>query len=315
MDVYKKLGNNKCHKTVAKDLKISDAHVGRIAQFLVIEYFLVPQSLKSQARFYYKTKRIPTPKIISDVLNLNRHDGESFLCGIHRNLYRSELKSEITQRVIDCCRLITPKGTKKYLFPPNKNLKIGFNIIIHDGKNKKSVVFSLDRIYLTRDELPLSDEIIGERVRRIAYNVQHFFKIKLGMPKPVGKSKEYAFTPKESVLVDALEEITFEINSPVGTVKGDCSGNPLVCDGKEIEFDNADLAMTYAKMIPVTNMIGWTVVDNQKRIGHLETDVIDIKSMLEETKPMLERIVDYVNEEQKKKENREDEKNTDPSYS
>lgn len=303
MDVYKKLGVNKVHKTVADKIGISESHVGRIAGFLVEEYFLVPQSLKSQSRFYYTTKRIPTPKILYKLLNpRKKHDEGSSLCGIHNLQYKSKLKSDVTQIVINWCKLITPKGTKKYLYPPNKNLKYNFNIIIHDGKNKKSVMFYLNRIHLTVDELPLSDEIIKERVNRIAYNVQHFFKIKLGMPKPVGKSKEYALIPKEKFLVDALEEITFEINSPVGTVKGDSSGNPLVFDGREIEFSTKDLAMTYANIIPVTHMIGWAVVDNQVNIENLESEVRRIKDMLSETKPMLKKIVNYIDTEEKAKE-------------
>lgn len=308
MDVYKKLRDGKCHKTTAEKLKISESHVGRIAHFLVEEYFLVPQSLKSQTRFYVKTERVPTLKILCDVINFRRnHDGGSSVCGIHKLQYRSELEGKVTQRVIDRCRLITPKGTKKYLFPRSKKLKHGFNIIIHDGKNKKSVMFYLNRIHLTLIELPVSDDIIKERIRRIAYNVQHYFKIKLGLPQPVGKSFEYAFVPKEKFLVDALEDATFEIDSPVGKVKADKSGDSEVLDRKEIEFNNKDLAKTYLKMIPTVHMIGQLVLDNNDRIEHLEEEFVDIKSMLSETKPMLEMIVKYIDDEQKLKELREKE--------
>ena len=50
MNVYKKLIKNKCNKIAAKDLEISETHVGRIANFLVLEFFLFnisPQILLS----------------------------------------------------------------------------------------------------------------------------------------------------------------------------------------------------------------------------------------------------------------------------
>jgi hypothetical protein len=303
MDVYKRLRRNKCHNTVAKDLGISPAHVGRIADFLVEEYFLVPEVFKSKVKLYVKTKRIPTPKILFDIITNKQHDeGGSLICGVHNLQYRSNLTSDISPKVIISCKEISPKGTKKYLFPPNKNLKLAFNLIIHDGKYRKSVMFYLNRIHLTVSELSISDEILDERIRRIAYNVQYFFKIKIDLPKPVGKKYEYAFVPKEKFLVDTLEEITFEINSRVGTIKGDASGNPLVLNGKEIEFDNKNLAMTYVKIIPFTHMLGLTVEDHRGRIENLEHEVIEIKGMISETKPMLERIIIYINNEEKLRE-------------
>ncbi len=311
MDVYRKLSNYKCHKSVAGDLEISEAHVGRIADFLVREYFLVPETLKSQTKLYVKTKRIPTPKILYDVIH---DDGGSSDCAPHILQYRSNLKSDITEEVITSCRLISPKGTKKYLFPPNKNLKLNFNLIIHDGKYRKSIMFYLNRIHFTVTELSLLDEIIDERIKRIAYNVQKFLKIKIDLPIPIGSKKEYAFIPREKFLVDVLDEITFEIKSPVGTMKGDKSGDPRILNGKEMEFDNKDLAMTYVKIIPVVHMIGQTVVDYRGRIEHLEHDVIDIKGMISDIKPMLERIVIYIDNEQKFKELNADKKRVDLSY-
>ena len=303
MDVYKGLVQNKCHTTVAENLSISPAHVGRIADFYVKEYFLVPESIKSHTKLYVKTKRVPTPKILFDIINFKKHhDGGSSICGFHNMQYRSNLMSDISPKVIVSCRLISPKGTKKYLFPPNKNLKLPFKLIFHDGKFRKSVMFYLNRIHLTVSELSISDEILDERIRRIAFNVQHFFKIKIDLPKPVGKKNEIAFIPKERFLVDALEETTFEINSRVGTIKGDASGNPLILNGKEIEFDNKNLAMTYVKIIPVTHMIGLAVEDHRGRIENLEHEVIEIKGMISETKPMLERIIIYINNEEKLRE-------------
>lgn len=303
MGVYKRLAQNMSHITVAENLGVSPAHVGRIADFLVEEYFLVPESIKSQTKLYVKTKRIPTPKVLFDIITAKKHyDGGSSICGIHNLQYRSNLISDITPKVIVSSREISPKGTKKYLFPPNKNLKLTFNLIIHDGKYRKSVMFYLNRIHLTVCELSISDEIIDERIRRIAYNVQHFFKIKIDLPKPVGKKSEYAFVPKEKFLVDALEETTFEINSRVGTIKGDASGNPLILNGKEIEFDNKNLAMTYVKIIPFTHMVGLTVEDHRGRIENLEHEVIEIKGMISEAKPMLEKIVTYIDNEEKLKE-------------
>ena len=73
MDVYKGLVQNKCHTTVAENLSISPAHVGRIADFYVKEYFLVPESIKSHTKLYVKTKRVPTPKILFDIINFKKH--------------------------------------------------------------------------------------------------------------------------------------------------------------------------------------------------------------------------------------------------
>ena len=155
-------------------------------------------------------------------------------------------------------------------------------------------MFYLKRIHLTYDELPISDEITKERLQRIAYNIMHLFKIKLGVPKPVGKNREYAVVPKEKFLIDALEEMTFEINSPVGKVKGDSSGDTHILNGKEIEFDNKDLVMTYVKLIPVIHMTGDIAVSNKESIEDLEEEVSNIKAMILDFKPMLEKFLNYI---------------------
>jgi len=299
MKVYKKLSNKGSHISVAKDLNISEGHVGRIANFLVEEYFLVLESLKTHSKEYVITKRVPTLKILYDILISNkRDDGGSSDSGIHILQYKSNLQSEITDRVISSCKMITPKGTTKYLFPPNKNLKLSFNLVIHDGKYRKSVMFYLNRIHLTVNELAISDEIIDERIRRIAYNVQRFFKIKIDLPKPVGRKQEIAFVPREQFLVDKLDEITFEINSPVGTIRGDKSGDPRILDGKEIEFTNKDLAMSYVKIIPVVHMLEGAVINHHSRVALLEQDIVDVKGMLSEIKPTLDKIVTYIENEE-----------------
>ena len=142
MNVYKELINNACHKTAAETLNVSKTHVGRIANFLVEECFIVPVSLKMHTKLYKETKRVPSPKILYEIYKSRKsNDVGSSLCGIHKLQYRSELKSNISQEVIKWCRQITPKGSKKYIFPPNKNLKLGFSIIIHDGLKRKSVMF------------------------------------------------------------------------------------------------------------------------------------------------------------------------------
>lgn len=303
MDAYKKLTNNKCNKIAAKELKVSETHVGRIANFLVSEYFIIPICPLSNVNLYKRTKRKPNPKIIFDVIKSKKdHDGGSSLVEYQKLQYRCTIKSEITDRVMKYCRLFSPKKTKKYIFPPNDNLKLGYKVIIHDGKYQKCVMIFPDRIHLTVDELSKSDEIIDERIRRIAYTIQHLFKIKLGMPKPVGRDKEYAIVPKENFLIEALEEATFEIDSPEGKVKADKSGDKKLLDGKQIEFNSKDLTMTYLKMIPTVQMIGKIALSNKTTIEDLEIQITDTKTMLSEVRPMLEKIVDFIkkSEEHKK---------------
>jgi len=289
MKVYKKLAKGEYHATVAKNAKISETHTARIASFLVKEYFLYPTSPEDVIRLYSKTKRIPTLKILYELLKeRKRKDGGSSLCELQKLQYRCELKGEVTDRVINWCKPITPKGTKKYIFPPNKKFKFGFTATIHDGKNKKSVMIYPDRIHLTVDEMEYSDEIIVERIKRIAYDIQYLFKIQLGMPTPVGREKEYAFVPKEKFLLDALEEATFDYESPIGIVKADKSGDKKFLDGKQIEFDNKDLAKTYLKLIPTVQMIGNITLDNKARIEQIEQEILPsilqkINTILKET--------------------------------
>jgi len=289
LKVYKKLAKGNYHKKVAEDLKISETHVGRIANFLTKEYFLFLQLPKSNIIQYSKTKRIPTPKILFTLIKARKDkDGGSSLCEFQKLQYRCEIQSKINERVIRYCRLIKPKGVKKYLFPPYKNSKFGFNCIFHDGKYKKSLMIYPNRIYLTNDEIDYSDDIIDERIRNIAYGIQHFFKVKLGMPKAIGRNKEYAFVPKEKFLIDALEEAIFEIESPVGKVKADKSGDKKYLEGKQVEFDNKRLAKDYLNLIPEVEMIGRITLDNKVRIEQIESNILpslqqNIETILKET--------------------------------
>ena len=68
------------------------------------------------------------------------------------------------------------------------------------------------------------------------------------------------------------------------------------------EFDKKNLVMTYVKMIPTIHMTGEIAVSNKESIEGLEDEVSNIKAMILDFKPMLEKFLNYIDVEQKKNE-------------